>query len=428
MAQFKDHLIQYLEAFTSKDAKSIVDACGERNALDAWRQLAERGFSLRPTHVHELMRAAVFPRAMVQPKELEMAVATWEKDVQIYETASSETIPASQRRLNLLEMCPEQLKKHLKMVGSDKLTYEAMKAEIADWVADEVRARPTRPRAAALEQSGPGSDAMGGVGVDLEWDCAYDAMDAGQLMAVFLETPSENMSQNQLNALVKNLKAKKGKGKGKGKARTCYECDSEFHIARDCPVRAERVAAGGPERLPRSPDVEMNNAGGKRKGKGEGKRGKGGKGYPPMATWKTYNPDPKLIRPAQWGYWHPSHTQLQQLKSLVADGGWMAAPGAMLSGSLRSLVSWPKQSKQSRLPRLPRPAGETDVSTEGDGDEKHVLGAAGGLRAADGLHTAGANGDFTRTIYSLWRLCSGLLHLPWALSEECWPYAGAEAK
>ena len=71
------------------------------------------------------------------------------------------------------------------------------------------------------------------------------------------------------------------------------------------------------------------------------------------------------------------------------------------------------------------------VSTESDGDEKHVLGAAGGLRAADGLHTAGANGDFTRKItwlYSLWRLCSGLFHLPWALSEEYWPDAGAEAK
>ena len=147
----------------------------------------------------------------------------------------------------MLEMCPELLKKHLKMKLDKLTTYEAIKAEIADWVADEVRARPTRLRAAALEQSGPGCDAMGGVGVDLEWDCAYDAMDAGQLMAVFLETPSENMSQNQLNALVKNLKAKKGKGKGKGKARTCYECDSEFHIARDCPVRAERVAAGGPE-------------------------------------------------------------------------------------------------------------------------------------------------------------------------------------
>ena len=192
--------------------------------------------------------------------------------MQIYEAASSETIPASQRRLILLEMCPEQIKKHLKMVGSEKLaTYQAMKAEIADWVADEVR-RPTRPRAAALEQSGPGHDAMGGAGVDLEWDSAYEAMDANQLMAVFLETPSESMNQNQLNALVKNLKAKKGKGKGKGKPRTCFECDSESHIARDCPVRAARVAAGGPERLPRNPDVEMSNAGGKGKGtKGEGK-------------------------------------------------------------------------------------------------------------------------------------------------------------
>ena len=58
----------------------------------------------------------MFPRAAVQPKELEMVIATLEKDVQIYETASSETIPASQRRLNLLEMCPEQLKKHVRPV------------------------------------------------------------------------------------------------------------------------------------------------------------------------------------------------------------------------------------------------------------------------------------------------------------------------
>ena len=85
MAQFKHHLIQYLEAFTDKDAKGIVNACGERNALDAWRQLAERGFSLRPSHVHELIRSAVFPRVAVQPRELEMAIATWEKGVQIYE-------------------------------------------------------------------------------------------------------------------------------------------------------------------------------------------------------------------------------------------------------------------------------------------------------------------------------------------------------
>ena len=338
--EFKDQLTQYLEGFTTSDAKGIVEACGEHNALDAWRQMAERGFSLRPNHVHELMKKAVFPKAAVQIKDLEMAIAAWEKDVWTYEAASSETIPASQRRLNLLEMCPEQLKKHLKMLGPEKLaTYEAMKSEIADWVADEMRSRPSKPRAAALEQSRPGFD---NVEIDPEWDEAYGAMEAHQLMDVFLEMPGENLNQPQLNALVKNLKVKKGKGKGKGKPRACFECNSESHIARDCPQRAARVAAGGPERLPRT-DSEMTDAGGKGKstkggGKGEGKGGKSGKTYPPMAAWKTYNPDPALIKGSQWNHWHPSHMQPQQhLKSLIDDGGWMAAPGAMLSGSLRSL-------------------------------------------------------------------------------------------
>ena len=106
-------------------------------------------------------------------------------------------------------------------------------------------------------------------------------------------------------------------------------------------MRAERVAAGGPERLPRAPDAEMGNSGGKgNKGKGTKGEGKGGKGYPPKAAWKTYNPDPAVIRPSQWGQWHPGNTQPQpQLKSLVADGGWMAVPGAMLSGSLIILAT-----------------------------------------------------------------------------------------
>ena len=47
-----------------------------------------------------------------------------------------------------------------------------------------------------------------------------------------------------------------GKG-GKGKGRKCYECDQDGHIAAHCPIRIERIKAGGPERLP--------------KGKGKGK-------------------------------------------------------------------------------------------------------------------------------------------------------------
>ena len=79
-----------------------------------------------------------------------------------------------------MEICLEPFKKHLKMLGSEKLaTYEAMKCDIAQWVADEVR-RPAKHRAAALEQSGSCQDAAGGACGDTEWDRTYEAMDANR--------------------------------------------------------------------------------------------------------------------------------------------------------------------------------------------------------------------------------------------------------
>ena len=92
MWEFKDQLNEYLEAFTDKDAKGIVIACGEHNALDAWRQLAERGFSMKPGHIQELMKLALFFKTAVQAKDLEMAIASWERDLYTYETTSSEKI------------------------------------------------------------------------------------------------------------------------------------------------------------------------------------------------------------------------------------------------------------------------------------------------------------------------------------------------
>ena len=84
----------------------------------------------------------------------------------------------------------------------------------------------------------------------------------------------------KLLALVKNkMKSSKGVGKGgkgKGKARKCFECDEEGHIAADCPVRAERVKNGGPERLPR-------DARGGRGGDAEMGKGKGGKAEEKLA-------------------------------------------------------------------------------------------------------------------------------------------------
>ena len=92
MEQFKDQLNEYLESFTTKEAKATVIACGEHNALDAWRKLAERGFSTRPIHSHELLKLALFLKIAVQAKEFEMAIASWERDVHTFEAASSEKV------------------------------------------------------------------------------------------------------------------------------------------------------------------------------------------------------------------------------------------------------------------------------------------------------------------------------------------------
>ena len=43
---------------------------------------------------------------------------------------------------------------------------------------------------------------------------------------------------------------KGGKGGKKGGPPACFESGAEDHLANACPVRLERVAAGGPERLP----------------------------------------------------------------------------------------------------------------------------------------------------------------------------------
>ena len=114
IGQWKDQFDEYLEAFTIKEARATVDSCGDHGAFDAWRQLAERGFSTRPTHIHSFLKAASFPRPAVAAKELETAIALWETDIHVYESVSGVWIPMTQRKLNLEELCPEPLRKHLR--------------------------------------------------------------------------------------------------------------------------------------------------------------------------------------------------------------------------------------------------------------------------------------------------------------------------
>ena len=114
-------------------------------------------------------------------------------------------------------MCPVQLRAHVKHVGPEKLqTYEAIRAEIADWLAEESRKpTPAKHRAAAL---GPAADTW------QEWTEAEDdaawGSEAANISQEELETYDREQllaHTEQLMALVKNGNSKKGrKGAGKG--------------------------------------------------------------------------------------------------------------------------------------------------------------------------------------------------------------------
>ena len=140
-------------------------------------------------------------------------------------------------------MCPEKFRAHVKLVGTDKLpTYEAIRAEIADWLAEELRKAP-RPRVAAIGQANEPEQPA----TDADWE--KDIQEYLELpleeTRVLISSLSETLDQGQLMALVKNikLKGKKGAGKGTGPQK-CYECDAEGHIASECPIRLERIKNG----------------------------------------------------------------------------------------------------------------------------------------------------------------------------------------
>ena len=152
---WKDGLNEYLESYTKGDAKTLVEACGDTRALDAWRQLADKGCSFRLAHANVLLKKARFPRTNVAAKELENAIARWEADIQVYEKATSETFPATHRRMSLEDMCPERLRAHLRANGPERYPdYDDLRIAISDWLADE---------ASHANKSGKTLGAIGGV-------------------------------------------------------------------------------------------------------------------------------------------------------------------------------------------------------------------------------------------------------------------------
>ena len=122
----------------------------------------------------------------------------------------------------------------------------------------------------------------------------------GALLAVVKKVFKDNKSGGK-----GGKKGGKGGGKGekgggkKGGPRACFECGAEDHLANACPVRLERVAAGGPERLPKDDAMKGKKGGGGKGGK-EAWKGYGAKGYtfiPSAGQWKAAAGSPGVPLP-----------------------------------------------------------------------------------------------------------------------------------
>ena len=192
---------------------------------------------------------------------MEFAILAWEKEVLQFEEAADETFDEKNRLMLLTDMMPPAIRQRIKdLKGPGRFdTYEAVRAEALMWLADNVPPK--------------GKLAMVGDVPETELpDAPYE--DLGE----FFSNPDNAETRREvLMAIVKNahLKKTKGAGKGSGKdrpRRKCYECDSPDHIGANCPIRAARVAAGGPERL----DDPMGGKSKRKKGKKAEKTDKGG--------------------------------------------------------------------------------------------------------------------------------------------------------
>jgi len=292
--EFRQQLYVYLKAFTEGTTYRNIVAGGVHKVIENYRIMSEVGRSRRPEHLLELRNKANNPAAARTLAELPAAITAWEADrLYLAKVAPGRAaMPDEDLQLMLMNLCPEELRKHLKRDVQRWPTYHDILVEIHDYIARNKA--PSSGAKSLTEQYR--EEVESDEGIDDDFDLA-------QLEGIPAELHPTIM------ALVKNVKAKsKGKGKGKGtdsskggassgassgasgaaqsNARRgkgppsadnpCHGCGSAEHFVKDCP---------------------MNPA------KGRGRNGgNAGNGMPTQAQWKSMYPGPS--RPT-WQAWYP---------------------------------------------------------------------------------------------------------------------------
>ena len=308
--KIKSQLYEYLENFTEGLTHSMVVSAGPRGSLEAFRQMCDEGFSSRDRNLRKEYRRVTQPK-QVTFENLKKAILDWEMELSQYELAAGpqSAMGEKERIMCLEDMCPDPLQQYLES-KENLVTYSNYKLAIHDYLVNRAR--------------WAGRSRINWIGAQEDFGASYSEEaekledpeePSGEAIAAFLEHfPQLNAISGEINALVKNKFGKSNKGngkkgkatgkgggdngggggkddggkdkdekKGKGKGRKCFECDGDDHIARDCSIRKERVAKGGPERLPKGKGRDM--------------------GYPTQAQWNKWNPGPSA---STWRGWYPS--------------------------------------------------------------------------------------------------------------------------
>ena len=241
---FKTRLHMYFKQYLKGAIRSeVVDTCGENRVLDAWRIMADRGCSFNEESLHAKLSKIIAPKKAVSAKDVERAIAEWEREIEVYRLAiPNYVMDDNQQRMLLKQLCPPQMQAYIRSLKDEvKVDYHLLKTAIHDWLGFPENQLTIK------------SCKLAACGQIPEEEVEADEQEM-ELDETTKQALMEADTSGQLLALVINGKLKtKGKGKGKSKGqkakRTCYECGSEEHLADKCQIRIDRVAAGGPARL-----------------------------------------------------------------------------------------------------------------------------------------------------------------------------------
>ena len=115
----------------------MVMAGGSMNAMEAFRQLCDEGFSARDRNLREEYRKVSHPKQATY-ETLKRAILDWENDLAQYELASGKVMTEADKIMCLEDICPDGLQQHFKTKEGLK-TYAAYKPVINDFLANRAR-------------------------------------------------------------------------------------------------------------------------------------------------------------------------------------------------------------------------------------------------------------------------------------------------